>query len=62
LRYHPNTRAKAFPLNKNPLIFALAILVICNAARAAPVVYAPQWGFKPEVTLRIQVEAVAEEK
>ena len=22
--------------------------------------YAPQWGFKPEVTLRIQVEAVAE--
>lgn len=24
--------------------------------------YAPQWGFKPEVTLRIQVEAVAEEK
>jgi len=24
--------------------------------------YAPQWGFKPEVTLRIQVEALAEEK
>ena len=24
--------------------------------------YAPQWGFKPEVTLRIQVEAVAEPK
>ena len=24
--------------------------------------YAPQWGFKPEVTLRIQVEAVAEKK
>jgi polyisoprenoid-binding protein YceI len=24
--------------------------------------YAPQWGFKPEVTLRIQVEALAEKK
>jgi polyisoprenoid-binding protein YceI len=24
--------------------------------------YGPQWGFKPEVTLRIQVEALAEEK
>ena len=24
--------------------------------------YAPQWGFKPDVTLRIQVEALAEEK
>jgi polyisoprenoid-binding protein YceI len=24
--------------------------------------YAPQWGFKPDVTLRIQVEAVAEPK
>jgi polyisoprenoid-binding protein YceI len=24
--------------------------------------YAPQWGFKPEVTLRIQVEALAEQK